>query len=122
MNVIRNSKLISNIPPSITHNINSPSKRFQSRSVQTVTSSINTKLRYALFLLIQAMEQNIFNIFSRHGRCRCPLMQRSLDYNQLQEMAKEIREESLEDHVDGEDQKEETDKNDDIFASDREVV
>ncbi|KAF2887156.1 hypothetical protein ILUMI_19017 [Ignelater luminosus] len=101
MSAVKNKKPITTVLPPITQNINSPSKRFQSRSVQTITSSVNSKLKL--------------------GRCRCPLIQKPLDYNQLQEMAKEIQEESLEAHLNDKEQKEEISKNDDVFANDKEV-
>ncbi|KAG5888434.1 hypothetical protein JTB14_020209 [Gonioctena quinquepunctata] len=81
MNIIKNRHPVNGISPTLAHNIGLAAERLNSKPLSTLVSTINSRTCYRSSL--------------------CPLSKPSLNYQQLQDMAKSIPEETAEE-VEGE--------------------
>ncbi|KAF5283140.1 hypothetical protein FQA39_LY17398 [Lamprigera yunnana] len=77
MSVLKSKQPVSEIPPTLAHNINLAARRIQGGPLSTFVSHLSTEIG--------------------SGYLTCPLVRRNLNYNKLQEMAKAIPEEVDED-------------------------
>ncbi|KAJ8967736.1 hypothetical protein NQ317_009798 [Molorchus minor] len=76
MNIIKTRQSVNGISPTLAHNIGLAAERINSRPLSTLVSTINSK--------------------SGYRTSRCPLSKTNVNYQQLQEMAKGIPEETAE--------------------------
>nr|CAH7754425.1 unnamed protein product [Callosobruchus chinensis] len=76
LNIIKNRHPVNGISPTLAHNIGLAAEKLNSRPLSVLVSNINSRISYS--------------------SSRCPLSRNMINYNQLQDMAKSIPEESAE--------------------------